>query len=166
MCPEAVGGWASRDTADATRLRTRVQQELPAPLVLGSLPGRVSVPPRLHPKTRPTYLSRASQRSLRHLPTYLSSSAGHYNSSYVHVMSLRHSFNLIQVVRALFLSRSPQAPEKIDAGPLRSCFARAVIVSPRSALTHFRSLGVVRAHLAASVARTSVRPAVERFDYV
>ena len=65
-----------------------------------------------------------------------------------HVMSLHTS--LVQLHsggwrRALFLSRSPQAPEKKNRCGGRlcalSCFARAVTVSPRSAasLIYFRS---------------------------
>ena len=76
----------------------------------------VYVVPQFHQKTRPTYLSRASQRSLRHLPTYLSSSAGHYNGSYVHVMSLHH-FQLDYVVRPT-LSLRRRRRKKSDVGRL------------------------------------------------
>ena len=83
----------------------------------------------------------------RDLPTYLEPpsghyglpiqlSAGHYNSSYIHVISLHHFQLDSHVVRATN-SRSPQAPEKSDVARLclRSFFARAVSDSPRTALT-------------------------------
>ena len=125
----------------------------PPTQVLGSLPGRVSVDVGLHKKTRPTYLSRASQRRYgTYLPTY-PARAGHYNGSYVHVMSSHHL-----VVRRT-LSHCAAGAGKNRMWADFALFFRARLRfrdSPRSALTYFRSLCVRSSGIsppAASVAR-------------
>ena len=116
-------------------------------------PRRVSVDVGLHKKTRPTYLSRASQRRYgTYLPTY-PARAGHYNGSYVHVMSSHHL-----VVRRT-LSHCAAGAGKNRMWADFALFFRARLRfrdSPRSALTYFRSLCVRSSGIsppAASVAR-------------
>ena len=88
-----------------------------AALVLGSFPGRgircSPIPPE-----NATYLPIQSLPAVVTAPTYLpiQSSAGHYNGSYVHVMSLHH-FQLDYVVRPT-LSLRRRRRKKSDVGRL------------------------------------------------
>jgi len=89
--------------------------------VWSSAPSQVGVyvVPQFHQKTRPTYLSRASQRSLA--PTYLPIQLGR---------PLQRQLRPCYVVTSFILwyesfSLAPQAPEKIGCGPTRALFFRA-----------------------------------------
>ena len=143
----------NRDSSPSGEQIQRSRPDAEMRQVLGSLPGRVSVDVGLHKKTRPTYLSRASQRRYgTYLPTY-PARAGHYNGSYVHVMSSHHL-----VVRRT-LSHCAAGAGKNRMWADFALFFRARLRfrdSPRSALTYFRSLCVRSSGIsppAASVAR-------------
>ena len=109
--------------------------------VLGSLPGRVHVPPRLHQKTRPTYLSGASQRSLRHLPPYLSRSRPAITTAVTSMLCRYITFNLIVVRAHCFSLAAGARKNRMWADSACALFSPArrlrFIHSPRTAPTYF-----------------------------
>ena len=147
--------------------------------VLGSLPGRVHVPPRLHQKTRPTYLSGASQRSLRHLPPYLSRSRPAITTAVTSMLCRYITFNLIVVRAHCFSLAAGARKNRMWADSACALFSPArrlrFIHSPRTAPTYFlpalsrACVLAVGSSRRGCVGRTSIRPvtAGERcLDYV
>ena len=98
-----------------------------APQVLGSLPGRVSVDVGLHQKSRPTYLSRVSQRSLRHLlPTYPSSSRPAITTAVTSMLYRYITFNLIHTwSEQLILARRRRRKNRMWPDSVCALFSRA-----------------------------------------